>query len=139
MTSRYALLAVALAAGEARADLILVSGNNMDSTGPLPGILTSLGYSSTFVAPSSFNTATIHFSGVKAGWLDGYSAFTNLRSSDLISFMNNGGNVFVQNPGFGTQPLSAYPFGSELTNVFASGETVRILDFSSPVGANRAL
>jgi hypothetical protein len=138
MTPRHALLTAALAlafTSPAPADLILLSGNNMDPNGALPGIITSLCHSSAFVSPSSFDGSTINFSGVKLVWLDGYSNFANLGSSNLINFMNNGGNLLVQNPGFGTQPASAYPFGSEIANVFLSSDTVRITNTTHPLNA----
>lgn len=129
---------------EVRAQKVLISGNSFDTSNTeLTGPLATLGYELTFT--SSFNFGTANLSGYSAVWLDGFSQFSpgtpgnpGLSAASLTSFMNGGGVVLVQNPGFGSESLATYPFGSELSATFnyPPGEnTIRIIDPASPVNA----
>ena len=56
-----------------------------------------------------------------------------------MAFMNGGGKVLVQNPGFGSEGFSSYPLGSQINATFTNNpgqETISIVDTTSPVGAN---
>ncbi len=119
-----------------QATQILVSGNSMNDSNPqFTQAIAGLGLQATFVAPSSFsNTRLDDFDIV---WLDGFSQFGNGPwSSNLMTFMNGGGNVFVQNPGFGSESMSTYPLGDSLAADFTyppGQNTIRILETSNPV------
>ena len=98
---------------------VLISGNAMNANSGMTTALTSLGASYTVVSPFDFGTTS--FTGYNVIWLDGFSQYSpgtpgnpGLVSANLISFMDTGGVVFVQNPGFGSERFAAYPFGSEL-------------------------
>jgi len=121
---------------------ILVSGNSMYQFNTyLTGAIAGLGHTAVFVAPSNF--ASTSLAGFEAVWLDGFSQYgAGSWSADLLAFMNTGGNVFVQNPGFGSESLSQYPQGTQLTANFTypPGENlISIVDAISPLGANRAV
>jgi len=115
----------------------------MDFNPGMTAALNSLNVSYTVVGPQNF--ATTSFTGYNVIWLDGFSDYSpgtpgnpGFSSANLVSFMNAGGVVFVQNPGFGTESLSSYPFGSELGDQYMPTglDTIRITNPSSPVNAN---
>ena len=129
-------------ATSARAQNFLLSGNVFGGSDPaFTGALTSLGLTPTYVSP--FNYGNADLSGFSAVWLDGFSQFSpgtpgnpGLSAANLVSFMVAGGVVLVQNPGFGSEPLSAYPFGNELSASFTypPGEnTVRPIASAGPI------
>ncbi|HVY71541.1 MAG TPA: hypothetical protein VHH73_16530, partial [Verrucomicrobiae bacterium] len=126
-----------------RAQAVLVSGNSMDGSSPaFTTPLNTLGFTCTFVGSGDFGTTSL--AGYSAVWLDGFSQYSpgtpgnpGLSASALTSFMNAGGVVIVQNPGFGSEAISLYPFGNELTWEFtydsgnpASGENT--IQLTSP-------
>ncbi len=111
--------------------------------------LNTLGFTCTFVGSGDFGTTSL--AGYSAVWLDGFSQYSpgtpgnpGLSASALTSFMNAGGVVIVQNPGFGSEAISLYPFGNELTWEFtydsgnpASGEnTIQLTSPAHPVNAS---
>jgi hypothetical protein len=66
--------------------------------------------------------------------------------ANLLAFMHAGGNVFIQSPGFGSEPLTTYPLGASLERAFYNcdlvppGEdTIAIVDTTTPLGANHAV
>lgn len=129
----------------ARGQNVLVSGNTFGAPSPqFNAAIDSLGYNFTFVSPTVFGQTSL--SGFSAVWLDGFSQFSpgtpgnpGLSSANLVDFMNAGGVVFVQNPGFGSERLTAYPFGDEFGGVFTypPGEnTVRLTGSGNPINAN---
>ena len=131
--------------GLARAQDVLVSGNALGGSDPaFTGALTSIGVNPTFVSASDYGTVSL--AGFKAVWLDGFSQFSpgtagnpGLSATALVNFMTGGGVVLVQNPGFGSESMTAFPFGSELSAVFTTppGEnTVRLTGSLSPVNAH---
>lgn len=133
------LLGIASHAAAAR---ILVSGNSLDPGNPsLQGVIAGLGHTAVFVDPVNF--AGTSFVGFDAVWLDGFSQYgPEAWPAHLLAFLNAGGNVLVQNPGFGSEPLSAYPLGAQLAaqSTFPPGENaIVIVDALSPLGANHAL
>src|SRR5262245_28347532 len=97
---------------------ILISGNSMDpSNANLTNTLAGLGHQAVFVAP--FNFAATSLAGVDAVWLDGFSQYGGgTWPANLVAFLTAGGNVFVQSPGFGSEPVSMYPLGAQLTSIF---------------------
>jgi hypothetical protein len=128
-----------------RAQNVLVSGNTFGGDSPqFSAAIDSLGYNYTFVSPANFGATSL--SGYSAIWLDGFSQFSpgtpgnpGLSSANLVNFMDAGGVVFVQNPGFGSDSLSSYPFGGGLgaAYTYPPGEnTVRLTGPQSPVNAN---
>jgi hypothetical protein len=129
---------------DVRAQKVLVSGNSFDDSNPaFTGPLATLGYDYSFVGADSFGAANL--AGFSAVWLDGFSQYSpgtpgnpGLVAATLTSFMNGGGVVLVQNPGFGSESLANYPFGNELSATFnyPPGEnTIRIIAPASPVNA----
>lgn len=138
----FAAVVLLCIASQTQAATILVSGNSMDqSNSNLTGVIADLGHTAVFVAPSNF--ASTSLAGFDAVWLDGFSQYgTRAWQQNLLAFMSTGGNVFVQNPGFGSEPLSEYPLGASLTASFTCplGEnTITIVDTTSPLGANHAV
>lgn len=121
--------------GLARADMVLVSGNSMDSSNTT--FTTNLnklpGHTYTFVAPGAFSGTTL--SGFRTVWLDGFSQYTSLAS--LTLFLNAGGTVLIQSPGFGSEPLTAYPFTGQMTATFVGTgpNSVRIVTAAHPLNA----
>ena len=108
-----AALAVLCIATQTQAARILLSGNAMDENNPnLTGAIAGLGHTATFVPALGFAGADL--APYDAVWLDGFSEYGADLSDELLAFLNSGGNVFVQNPGFGSQPLSMYPLGAQL-------------------------
>ena len=120
-----------------RAAQMLVSGNSMDNSNPgFVANLNSLGHTYTFVPTDSFTSTSL--TGFNAVWLDGFSFYGGGLSAQLTSFLNGGGTVLVQNPGFGTEQISDYPLGSSLTPVYTipPGENlIRIAASSHPINA----
>jgi hypothetical protein len=121
------------------AQYVLVSGNSLGHPHQ-EAVLADLGYSVTTVSPFEYGTHSLV--GYHAIWLDGFSQYSpgtpgnpGLSADSLISFMNGGGVVLVENPGFGSERLTAYPFGAELLNQYVFGNSIRILDSTSPVFA----
>ena len=119
---------------------VLISGN--DISGPQQeSVLVALGHNVTSVPPSDFGA--MNLTGFDAVWLDGFSLYSpgtpgnpGLSSANLIAFLNAGGNVLVENPGFGSEPMSAYPFGTELANTYTipPGENaVRLVEPGHPL------
>jgi hypothetical protein len=125
------LLGCALQAAYASA--VLLSGNSMNlSDATLTANLAQLtGNTYTFVAPSDF--ATTALAGFDLVWLDGFSQYASLDS--LGPYLNAGGYVLVQNPGFGSNPLSDFPDASGFSAVFQFGDTVHILLPGNPLNA----
>jgi hypothetical protein len=105
-------------------------------------VIAGLGHTAVFVAPSNF--ASTSLAGFDAVWLDGFSQYgTGTWQQNLLAFMHTGGNVFVQNPGFGSESLSMYPLGAPLSASYtcsSGGENaIAIVDATSPLGANHAV
>ncbi len=128
--------------GYAHAAHILVSGNSMTpSNANLTGAIAGLGHTAVFVAPTDL--AATSFTGFDAIWLDGFSLYgTGPWPENLLTFMNTGGNVFVQSPGFGSEGLAFYPLGTQLATQFTcppGNDTIVIVDALSPLGANHAV
>src|SRR5689334_7926842 len=108
---------------------ILISGNSMTSSNTtFTNNLAKLsGNTYTFV--TSQNLPATSLAGYSLVWLDGFSQFVDL--SSLTDYVNAGGHVLVQNPGFGSEPLSAYPDGAGLNASFTAPDfepSVRILE-----------
>ncbi len=118
---------------------VLVSGNSMDSSNPtFTGNLSSVNATFQIVAPASFSATST--AGYNVLWLDGYSNFGNdgTLNGKLSSFLTGGGTVIVQNPGFGTEAMTDYPFGSQLSALYTypPGENlIRIVNPSHPLNA----
>jgi hypothetical protein len=112
---------------------VLLSGNSFDSSnGTFTGNLAQLAQNAyVFVAPSDFATTAI--SGFGLVWLDGFSDYASL--SSLGPYLAGGGTLLVQNPGFGSNPLSEYPNSAGLLAVFQTSDTVHILAPSDPLNA----
>lgn len=145
MSAIFAAIVLVCITSHTQAATILVSGNSMyDGNTNLTGAIAGLGLTAVFVAPINFEDTSL--AGFDAVWLDGFSKYDyNIVvdvSAKLLDFMNAGGNVFVQNPGFGSEALSMYPLGAQLTATFTfpPGEsTIAIVDAISPLGANHAV
>ena len=121
---------------------VLISGNSMGTYNTnLTDAISGLGLTAVFVAPSNF--ASTSLTGFDAVWLDGFSYYGSGNwPNKLLSFMNAGGNVFVQNPGFGSELLSFYPLGAQLAATFTyppGEETITIIDAVSPLTANHSV
>src|SRR3954454_21192956 len=118
MAGIFTVAVLFVIAPRAQAANILVSGNSMDpSNTNLTTAIAGLGHQAVFVAPVNF--AATSLAGFDAVWLDGFSQYgAGNWPANLVAFMNAGGNVFVQNPGFGSEPLSTYPLGAQLTAIF---------------------
>jgi len=109
---------------------VLVSGNTFGTVHTVQtDNLNQLGHSFSFFSPSEFSQ--IALDGFDAIWLDGFSEFNNVRNGDLISFMESGGIVLIQNPGFGSESLDQYPFGNELAATYQS-EGIASVSLESP-------
>ncbi len=139
MTGLLAFTWLMLTAVPTQATTMLVSGNAMNQAATnLTNAITGLGLQAVFVEPSNF--ATTNLAGFDAVWLDGFSQYGSGNwSANLMAFMNGGGKVFVQNPGFGSEGFSAYPLGAQLNAIFTyppGQESISIVDTTSPVGAN---
>lgn len=142
MHKQFQIIAAAfiLASPTVPAQSVLLAGNSLDSP-EFNSALDSLGLTHTAVSP--FNYGTTGLNGFHMVWLDGFSQYSpgtpgnpGLSASALTSFMQGGGVVLVQNPGFGSEALAAYPFGDELaaTFTFPPGEdTIRITDPANAV------
>jgi len=129
MTNLRRLLALAAAlfalGSQARADLVLVDGNSMNESDPVfTANLAKIPH--TFVFDNPGNFASLDLSKYSAVWLDGFSQYITLAS--LSPFLNAGGVVLVQNPGFGSEPLSAYPETAGLSANFVNENLVRVLN-----------
>ena len=137
-----AFVTLVFAAAPSHATTLLVSGNALGQPSTnLSNAVAGLGLQATYVAPANFETTSL--TGFDAVWLDGFSLYgTGNWSANLMAFMNGGGKVFVQNPGFGSEGLSAYPLGAQLNAVYTyppGQETIAIVDTTSPVGSNHAV
>jgi len=142
MCGIIALAVLSSVTTQSQAAKILVSGNSMSaSNANLTGAIAGLGHQATFIAHQDF--AATSLAGFDAVWLDGFSQYgAGNWPADLVAFMNGGGNVFVQNPGFGSEGLSTYPLGSQLSIIFTyppGQDTIAIVDTGSPPGANHAV
>ena len=134
MSTRLLRIAILLfiASLPAFAGLILVSGNAMNAASPFTGNLDQLtGTTYTIIRPQDFGSESL--SGFSVIWLDGFSLYQDL--SVLQPWLNNGGTLLVQNPGFGSNSLSEYPSTTGLSVNFSTSDTVRILDQASPFAA----
>jgi hypothetical protein len=132
------LLGIALLCGArpAHADIVLVSGNSMDSSNPtFTTNLSKLTHSFTFVSPGDFGTTDL--SGFDDIWLDGFSLYTPAALARLTPFLAGGGTVLVQSAGFGSEPLSDYPFTAGLSQTFLGigPSAVHIADPGNPLNA----
>lgn len=137
-----AALVLTTGATQASAASILVSGNSMFSgNANLTGAIAGLGHTATFVAPNEFETTS--FAGFDAIWLDGFSFYgTGSWSSNLVTFIQSGGNVLIQSPGFGSETLSFYPLANNLASTFTfppGDDSIRVVDTTSPAGANHGV
>jgi len=111
---------------------LLVSGNAMNAASTFTDNLDQLtGTTYTIVQPQFFGSESL--SGFNVIWLDGFSLYQNL--PNLLPWLNNGGTLLVQNPGFGSNSLSEYPSTTGLNISFSNSDTVRILDRTSPFAA----
>lgn len=130
-----ALFAVAVLslAHVAHAGVVLVNGNSMDSSNPIFTTNLAKLSGSTFQFDSPANFASLNLSGFSAVWLDGFSQYISLAS--LTPYLNAGGTVLVQNPGFGSEPLSAYPMTTGLSATFVSGDAIRVVNPGHPLNA----
>ena len=112
----------------AHAATIGVAGDSFDMSNPAyVSKLESSGHQ--FVEIANFNPETIM--NLDAIWLDGFSAFfftdLDLSSPNLTAWVQNGGTLLVQSPGFGAESADQYPFGHDLTVQLAPSEnTIRI-------------
>lgn len=119
------LLLLAAAAMPAGAANVLLSGNSFDGSNPfLVANLTILDHNYENIPPFLFDNADLV--GRDAVWLDGFSHYPGLDSAALTEFVRQGGRLLVQNPGFGSEPLSEYPFGAELQANFVTRNSIRI-------------
>jgi hypothetical protein len=145
---RHGLATLALLltiAAPSHATRMLVSGNAMDGSNTnLTNAITGVALQAVFVAPSGF--AATDLAGFDAVWLDGFSKYHWSSGDDLSAklgtFMAAGGNVFVQNPGFGSEELALYPLGAQLAASFTYPpgiEGISIVDTTGPLGANHAI
>jgi len=124
---------------------MLVSGNAMSGSNTnLTNAITGVALQAVFVAPSAF--AATDLAGFDAVWLDGFSKYNWLPGDDLSAklgtFMAAGGNVFVQNPGFGSEGLGGYPLGAQLAAAFTyppGHDGIFIVDTTSPLGSNHPI
>jgi hypothetical protein len=121
------------------AESVLLSGNSLGNPHQLE-VLAGLGYDVTVVSPFDYGKQDL--SGYGAIWLDGFSQYSpgtpgnpGLSAASLVSFMNAGGTVFIENPGFGSESLGQFPFGAELINRFENHDTIRITDSLNPLFA----
>jgi hypothetical protein len=132
---------IMLVTSRAQATSVLISGNSMNQYDTnLTSTIAGLGLTASFVAPSNF--ASTNLSAFNAVWLDGFSQYGTGWSTNLLAFMNAGGNVLVQNPGFGSEALSIYPLATQLTAsyTYPPGEnTITIVNTTTPNGANHAV
>ena len=120
---RTAALAL-VAASSGFCSAVLLSGNSMPASSTLTDNLALLpGNTYTVVSPAAF--ASTPQAGYDLVWLDGFSLYNDL--SSLVPYLNGGGRVLVQNPGFGSEPLSQYPDGAGITATFSTHDTVRLL------------
>jgi hypothetical protein len=114
---------------------LLISGNAMNASSPFTDNLNLLtGTTYTIVQPQFFGSESL--SGFNVIWLDGFSLYPDL--SILVPWLNNGGTLLVQNPGFGSNSLSEYPSTTGLSANFGSSDTVRILDQTLAAGLTSA-
>ena len=125
-----------------QATKMLVSGNSMGDSNPnLTNTLTGLGLTADFVIPANFAATSLN--GYDAVWMDGFSFYGSANwSANLMTFMNGGGKLLVQNPGFGSEGMSAYPLGAQLSANFTyppGKDTISIVDTTSPIGANHSV
>src|SRR4051812_30489685 len=99
---------------------VLISGNSMDPNAGFLSNLALLNGSPTITYAQSQNLASTPLGGYDLVWLDGFSQFIDL--STLVPYLNGGGHVLVQNPGFGSEPFSDYPNGAGIGVVFTAPE-----------------
>ncbi len=139
MVGWFAVAFLMLAPVPSLATKLLISGNSLGDSNPnLTNTLSGLGLTADFVIPANFATTSLN--GYDAVWMDGFSQFGSENwSANLITFMNGGGKLLVQNPGFGSEGMSSYPLGAQLSANFTyppGQDTIVIVDTTSPVGAN---
>jgi hypothetical protein len=120
--------ALLLSPALSHAATIGVAGDSFDMSNPAyVSKLESSGHS--FREISNFNPESL--AGLDAVWLDGFSAFfftdLDLSSPNVVNFVDNGGLLLVQSPGFGAESADQYPFGQNLSVALAPSEaTIRI-------------
>jgi hypothetical protein len=139
----FALAGAMAVAPAAHCQIVGFSGDGFDTSNPLvASALASLPGSFTQIARDGLAGAA-SAGGYSVLWLDGFSTFPNFPTTELTSFVDNGGILLVQSPGLGGNPLSAYPFGSELSGLtfapsagFPAGEpAVHIVNSANPIMA----
>ena len=139
MARLFALAFLIFASVPSLATKLLISGNSLGDSNPnLTSTITGLGLTADYVIPANFATTSLN--GYDAIWMDGFSEYgSGSWSANLITFMNGGGKLLVQNPGFGSEGMSAYPLGAQLSANFTyppGQNTIVIVDTTSPVGSN---
>ncbi len=125
--------AILCLASVANAGNILVNGNSMDGSNPIFTTNLAKLAGNTFVFDSPANFSSTDLSGFSAVWLDGFSLYNSLAS--LTPYLNAGGTVLVQSPGFGSEPLSDYPGTAGLTANFVNENVIRVVNPGHPLNA----
>ncbi len=114
-----------------RAAQVLVSGNSMDSSNSgFTTALNTLGNTYTFVPPSGFLGTSL--GGFTVVWLDGFSLYNSGLNTKLTDFLNAGGTVLVQSPGFGSESISEYPLGATLSAVYSYPPGENLIRLAAP-------
>lgn len=114
---------------------VLASGNSFNpSNANFSANLARLGHTFEFVAQNDFAATSLN--GFTAVWLDGFSDFAGLSTAALTNFVEAGGVLLVQAPGFGSQSRDTWPGGDSFGNAFTEPDfenTIRIQAPNNPV------
>jgi hypothetical protein len=130
MRKLVACLVALVATANANAGNILISGTEMNAT--IQGYLTTLGHTSTIVAPASLSsTSFAGYTGIWLGWNTTFSSSPAL-TTNLQTFLNGGGQILAETSLGNT--LSFLP-SQTVTQVTSHQDTVNIVAPGHPVNA----
>ena len=117
MTRFFCFLFLLVSVAPLQAADVLAAGNSLGANDPnFNGNIAQVNHTFTFVTTDVL--ATTDLTGFEVVWLDGFSSFSAIPVAALTQFVEAGGRLIVQSPGFGGNPMADYPLGANLVGVF---------------------